>query len=293
MSGLGAGSCDTSKSQLGRDGLCYAYCPDGWSPIDNGPTCAKNCPSGFATCTPTSDSTLACAKPSFTREVKPMLSCPADAERQYTTCYLGCPTGTSQVYNLCVPQCPAGFVQTADGLSCQAEYIKRVATVREACYANETRIEGRTCLSPCPAGAVPLPSNIEFCYATVPVNLRPYFWTGDRNFGRGVTDDVGPVVAKVIFPRKHQPAMCDPLFEPLNGNCFSRCPVGSSPLGTECVVNCPSGFKSVNNQSACLRPTRTRLVVVRPTAAFAAAIRKIVLVILIIMGFAFVSSLVK
>ena len=292
MSGLGAGACDTSKSDLGRDGQCYAYCLDGWSPVDNGPTCARNCPAGFVTCAPTSGSTLACAKPSFAREIKPQLVCPADAERQFSTCYLGCPSGTLQNYNLCVPQCPNGFVQTADGLSCQAEYIKRVATVREACYANETRIEGRTCLSPCPSGTVALPSNIEFCYTTVPVNLRPYFWTGDRNFGN-YANDVGPVVAKVIFPRKQQPATCGPLYEPLNGVCFSKCPQGSMALGSECVVDCPAGFRSVNNQSACLRPTRKRPTVVRPTAAFAAGVRRIILVILVIMGFAFASSLIK
>jgi len=293
MSGLGAGACDTSKSELGRDGQCYSYCPSGWSSVDSGPLCAKNCPSGFATCTATQNSTLACARPSFSREVKPPLACPAGAERQFSTCYLGCPAGTSQTFNLCVPDCPPGFVQTADGLSCQAEFIKRIATVREACYNNETRIEGRTCLSPCASGTLPLPSNIEFCYSTVPVNLRPYFWTGDRNFGRGLQPDVGPVVAKIIFPRKQQAATCEQLYQPLNGNCFSKCPSGSSPLGSECVVNCPTGFRSVRNQSACIRPTRVRQVIVRPIAAFGAAVRKIIVVILIIMAFAFTSSLIK
>ena len=287
MSTTGPGNCDTSKSEVGNNGLCYAYCPSGWSPIDNGPLCAKNCPPGYGTAASTQDSSYACLKPSFLREIKPMIQCPVGADRQYDKCILDCPKGTSKNFNLCVPDCPIGFVGTPDGLSCQAEFSKRTATVREACYANETRIAGRVCLGPCPTATVPLLNDSELCYSVLPPSSRPFFWAGDSSF----LNDVGPIIAKVIFARTQSNATCPDNFESLNGQCFSMCPTGSSALATECVADCPSGFKSVNNQSACLRPSFKRDIVVSKLAAIGEAIKKLFYGILLIMMFSFLSSL--
>jgi len=251
------GNCDPKKSQVGDNGLCYRYCPDGWSPIDNGPNCAKNCPSGFIDIGSVPGSDLACIKPAFPREIKPQLNCPFGAERQYDQCLLDCPLGTKKKFNLCIPECPSGFVESSDGLSCQAEFFKRVAVVREACYANETRVSGRFCLSPCPAGTVADSNNSEMCFSTIPINSRPYFWAGDSNF----QSDVSSIVSKIIFPREKQSAQCATDFEPLNGQCFSDCPENSQGLGKLCYADCPSNFKAINNQTACLRPTQKRAIV--------------------------------
>jgi len=257
MTSVRAGNCDNKKSELGFDGTCYEYCPTGWSPIDHGPICALDCPKGFAPVATTDLNQPACLRPRFVRETKPPLNCPAGADREYDTCYLDCPLGTEKQFNLCIPRCPTGFLETPDGLSCQAEFVKRSATIREACYANETRTAGRFCLAPCPSGTVPLGSNPELCYAALPSNVREFFWTG----GDSLKSELGPVVAKVIFARKQANSTCLPNYEPFNGTCYAVCPEGSTALGTECVAECPPLFKLTNNQTACLRPTKERAIV--------------------------------
>lgn len=287
MSGVGPGNCDASKSEVGSDGRCYAYCQTGWSPLDNGPFCAKDCPQGYGPAGTTDGSSVACLRPAFPREIKPMLSCPTGADRLYDKCLLDCPLGTHKNFNLCVPDCPPGFVDTPDGLSCQAEFMKRTATVREACYANESRVAGRICLGPCDAGTVPLEANSELCYSTVPANLRPFFWTGDSKFA----SDIGPVVAKVIFSRSTGAATCSTDFLPVNGRCFSKCPNGSTDLGLQCVANCPSDFKSVGNQSACLRPVVKRAVVTGVLGSIEAFLKNILYGILAIMGLSLLAGI--
>lgn len=243
-----------SYAEIGNDGNCYASCLTGWSPLDNGPLCAKNCPAGYFQSGTTPDAQLTCVKPAFQREVKPQLICPSGADRLYDKCLLDCPLGTKKKYSLCMPDCPPNFVTSKDGLSCQAEFIKRVATVREACYSSETRIAGRICLAPCDVGTLPFADNSELCYATVPSNLTQYFWTGSPTFQQ----NIGPQVAKVVFSRTSIPAVCGPYFDTINGQCYAKCPTGSSELGTECVADCPANFPNVDNKSACIRPTLPR-----------------------------------
>lgn len=242
------------NAEVGDDGNCYRKCPDGWEPLNNGAVCAKKCPSGYGASGSTPGSTDACIRPAFEREIKPMLDCKPGATRQYDKCLLACPVGAKAHFNLCVPSCPRGFVESSDGLSCQAEFMKRTATPREACYSDETRIGGRLCLKPCEEGMVPLETNPELCYATVPTGLQQYFWTGDPDFQQ----TPGPLVAKVIFARSIETAQCTIGYEALNGVCFSKCPQGSSELGTQCLAECPSDFKFTNNQTACLRPSKKR-----------------------------------
>jgi hypothetical protein len=294
MSQLGSGNCNSKNSEVGFDGQCYALCPPGWTALDNGPICAKNCPSGFA---PVNDAggTPICIKPQFLREEKPNLQCPIGADRLYERCYLDCPVGTQKDYNLCVPVCPSGFMETLDGLSCQAEFVKRSATVREACYSNETRIGGRTCLAPCPAGTAPFDQNIELCYSIVPPSVRPFFWTGASTFSNKVNVDesTGPLIAKVIFARTQTDATCLTGFEPLNGSCYANCGKGSSNLGTQCVADCPSGFKNVDNLTACERPTQTRPIVRSVAQSIGYWIGYIIFVVLAILFFSFVLSLLR
>jgi hypothetical protein len=287
MSAIGGGNCDAKKSQAGANGLCYAYCPKGWSPVDNGPKCAKNCPAGYAATSSTDGSSLACLRPTFIREIKPQLECPDGADRMYDKCILDCPIGTKKHFNLCVPECPPNFVETTDGLSCQAEFVKRVATVREACFSNETRIAGRFCLAPCEAGTVPLADNSEMCYASLPINVRQFFWTGDSNF----KSDIGPVVSKLIFARNQSSATCEDGYESINGQCFAKCPPGSTELGKHCVADCPNQFKSIGNQSACLRPTQGRAVVTGIVGSIEEIFKKLLLFIVIILGASTFSSI--
>lgn len=283
-----AGNCDPKKSQVGDNGLCYKYCPEGWSPVDNGPLCAKNCPEGFIGIGSVAGANLACVKPSFPREIKPQLNCPPGADRQYDICLLDCPVGTKKSFNLCVPECPPGFVESSDKLSCQAEFFKRVAVVREACYANETRVSGRFCLSPCPAGTVPFKDNSEMCFSSVPANAQGYFWTGDSNF----QSDINPIISKIIFPREKQSATCASDFEALNGQCFSDCPDGAQGLAKLCYADCPSDFKAINNQSACLRPTQKRAIVTSLLGSVKNILEQFfIAVIVVIFGSFFVSRL--
>jgi hypothetical protein len=174
-----------------------------------------------------------------------------------------------------MPDCPPNFVTSKDGLSCQAEFIKRVATVREACYANETRIAGRLCLAPCDVGTLPFEDNSELCYATVPNNLTQYFWTGSPTFQQ----NIGPQVAKVVFSRTVIPATCGPYFDTSNGKCYAKCPDGASELGTECVADCPPDFLNVSNKSACIRPTMPRGQVIPLTERIGRIIKNIFIVI--------------
>jgi len=289
MTSVRAGNCDARKSEVGFDGTCYEYCPTGWSPLDQGPICALDCPPGFAPVATTQGDAPACLRPSFQREIKPTLQCPPGADRQYDTCFLVCPDGTKKNFNLCIPTCPSGFMESPDGLSCQAEFVKRVATVREACYADETRIGGRICLAPCPSGTVALDSNIELCYAAVPAAVRQYFWSGTDKF----QNEVGPVVAKVIFARTQTTATCLNDFAPLNGTCYADCPTGSQALGAECVADCPSKFKVTNNQTACLRPTRKRQVVRTITQTIVYWVFTVISFILAIMIISGLISLIK
>jgi len=289
MTSVRAGNCDSKKAELGFDGTCYEYCPTGWSPIDHGPICALNCPDGYAPTAVSADEPPVCLRPTFIRETKPPLQCPTGADRQYDTCFLDCPIGTSKNFNLCVPECPQNFMETPDGLSCQAEFVKRSATVREACYANETRIAGRICLAPCPSGTVPLKENSELCYATLPSNVREFFWTG----GDTLKAEVGPIVAKVIFARTQTPATCIDGFEPYNGTCYAVCPTGSSPLGPECVAQCPPAFNATNNQTACVRPTKRRAAVRSLSQSIGYWVFTVGTFLLVIMLFSFVISLIR
>lgn len=283
MGSVGPGNCNAQNSEVGADGHCYPFCSANYSAVDNGPVCAKNCPPGFISAGSTGTSSLACLKPSFAREIKPNLGCPVGADRQYDKCLLDCPVGTTKKYNLCMPNCPLNFVDTPDGLSCQAEFIKRISTVREACYANETRVSGRICLSPCPSGTVPYGANAELCYSTVPASLWPYFWTGDSSFSNWASQ--GPLVSKILFSRTQTSAFCAPGFEPLNGQCYSDCPQGSSPLGAQCVANCPQTFLDTANQSACLRPSYTRSPEKNVFQSAETVLKYIAGVILLLIGF--------
>ena len=289
MSVAASGNCDPKKSEVGADGLCYDFCPSGWSSVDNGPKCAKNCPLGFGASGTTQDSNLACIRPAFIRETKPPINCPTGSDRQYDKCLLDCPLGTSKKFNLCVPSCPTNFVETADGLSCQAEFVKRIATVREACYANETRIGGRICLGPCEAGTMALKENSEMCYATVPPALRTLFWNGGSDFNA----DIGPLISKIIFSRTQTSSTCPNNFESLNGQCFANCPFGSTAVGPHCMADCASDFKSTSNQSACIRPIRNRAVVTGVIGSIEALFSKFFLFIVSILGVAFLISLVN
>lgn len=287
MSGAGPGNCGPN-TQVGADGRCYRNCPTGWSPVDNGPQCALNCPPGYLPSGGTQGSSLYCIRPWFARESKPAIGCPAGADRQYDNCLLDCPVGTTKQFNLCVPACPPGFVESPDGLSCQAELTKRTATVREACYANETRIGGRVCLGPCDAGTQPLADDSEFCYTTLPGPLKQFFWTGDAKLSDAT---VGPVIAKVIFARSQANATCLQNFESINGQCLATCPTGSTAVGNMCVADCPAGgFKTTPNQTACLRPTKPRQVVTTIGQTIEHVIGRIFFGILVIIGFSFVAS---
>jgi hypothetical protein len=200
---------------------------------------------------------------------------------------LSCPPGTSNNFNLCLPDCPPGYVNTQDGLSCQAEFYKRTATIREACYANETRIGGRFCLGPCDAGTVASEENSEMCYASLPPAVAQYFWTGDSTVGK----KSGPIVSKLIFARTQSNAFCEDGFEPLNGACFANCPVGSQTLSTQCIAECPPGFKTSNNQTACLCPTKKRRVRLSTIDSIGTLIRNVFLILVGIMLLSFLSSL--
>lgn len=284
----GAGNCNPSNSEVGSNGLCYQYCKTGWSPVNDGPICAKDCPAGYAPIGTTSGgpSGGACLKPSFQREIKPTLNCPIGSERQFDKCLLGCPSGTTEKFNLCIPDCPPNFVETKDGLGCQAEFVKRTATVREACYANETRIGGRICLAPCEAGTQPFAENSEMCYATVPITARAFFWTGDKNF----TSNISPIISKIISPRTQISATCEKDYENISGQCFAKCPIGSSGLANQCYADCPSDFGVINNQSACLRPTQQRQVVEGLLGSIESVILKFVYGIIGIIVISFIFS---
>jgi hypothetical protein len=249
----GTGNCPQGAS-VGSDGRCYKNCPPGYAPLQNGSLCIADCPQGYGPSASADNNAGSCIRPAFEREVKPNLACPPGADRQFDKCLLDCPLGTHKDFNLCVPDCPPNFVETPDGLSCQAEFFKRVATVREACYANETRIAGRICLAPCDAGTVPLETNSELCYATVPAQFQPFFWTGDPKFQASI----GPLVSKVIFARAQAPATCLTNFVSMNGQCFADCPSNSTAVGTQCLANCPRNFNNTANQTACIRPTIQR-----------------------------------
>lgn len=238
------------NSRLASDGRCYELCPDGWTAIDNGPVCAKNCPAGYSQSASVNGISLSCIRPSFDREVKPFLDCPDGADRQFDMCLLGCPVGTKKKFNFCVPECPDGFVNTPDGLSCQAEYTKRKPTIREACYENETRVGGRICLSPCPLGYAPDSENAELCYSLLPDNLKNYFWTGTSNTSKAT----GPILSKIIFSRTLVNAKCSMNYQTFSNQCLAECPKNSQDQGLECVANCPPDFKNNANQTACIRP---------------------------------------
>jgi len=283
--GLGPGNCTTKNSQLGQDGRCYDFCEDGWAPIDNGPFCAQKCPKGFAPTTTVDGQ--ACVRPAFNREIKPFLQCPEGSDRMYDKCLLACPPGTTNNFNLCLPDCPPGYVDTEDKLSCQAEFYKRSATVREACYANETRIGGRYCLGPCDAGTVASEANSEMCYATLPASVAQYFWTGNST----LAEKSGPIVSKLIFARTQSNAYCQDGFVPLNGSCFANCPEGSQNLSTQCVAECPVGFKTSNNQTVCVCPVKRRNVRLSTLDNIGVILRNITLGIVGIILLSFITSL--
>jgi hypothetical protein len=238
------------NSRLASDGACYETCADGWSPLNNGPECAKNCPSGFAKSASITNSSLSCVRPTFEREIKPHLSCPPGADRQFDMCLLDCPMGTKKKFALCVPECPVGFIESSDGLSCQAEYTKRKAILREACYENETRVGGRFCLTPCPLGYAPSKENEELCYALLPPGARQFFWSGDST----MKGQSGPIISKIVFSRSLSPATCDTNYKAYAAQCYADCPKNSIALGSQCVADCPQDFKSNANQTVCIRP---------------------------------------
>jgi hypothetical protein len=160
--------------------------------------------------------------------------------------------GTHKNFNLCVPNCPTGFIESSDGLSCQAEYTKRKAILREACYVNETRVGGRFCLSPCPLGYAPSKENEELCYALMPPGVQQFFWSGDSRIkSKGQT---GPIISKIVFSRTLVAATCDTNYKAYASQCYADCPINSLTLGSQCVADCPADFKSNANQTACIRP---------------------------------------
>jgi hypothetical protein len=291
-----AGNCDSASSEVGADGKCYALCPAGFERIDNGPSCAKVCPPGFVTM-PAPESgpkagQPACLRPSLVREVKPMVWCSEPgATRQYNTCFSECPKGTSAKFELCVPDCPVGFVNTSDGLSCQATFVKRQAVVREACYENETRVDGRVCLAPCPSGLVAVADQPELCYAPVPQNVQNLFWSGDP---KSIGVNLGPLVAKLITPRGQSPAGCDLAnFEPLFGQCYANCPPNMKPLGAECIMDCPDGFLQAAGSLVCLPPIVKTPVVATVTEKIESVIRTIGYILAGLVVIAVVTSFLK
>jgi len=275
-----------NNSEIGNDGKCYRNCPAGYTALNNGPFCALNCPQGYAPSGLVDGALPTCLRPSFQREIKPVIFCPTGSDRHFDKCYLACPSGTSAKYDLCIPDCPKGFVESKDKQSCQAEFIKRIATVREACYANETRVGGRICLGPCDVGTVPYADNSEMCYSVIPTNLRQYFWTGDKSF----SSDIGPVVSKLIFARTVVPATCGTDFTSLHGQCYAKCPTGSKAVGTECLADCSAPFKTSANQTACIRPVITRPVVVSIWNTIGSIFVKLFVGILIILLFSVIAA---
>lgn len=245
----GPGDCATPNT-LGPDGKCYAPCPSGYEPIDSY-TCAGTCPSGYLT------TDLSCIRPLFPREIKPYIGCPTGSTRLYDICLLPCGSDAVKAqFELCVPQCPDGFSETADRLSCQAEFARRSATVREACYANETRLNN-LCLSACEMGMVPYELDPELCYRPLPSTLQPFFWNGTSGSGNTLTH-ASPIVSKVITPRARQAATCPQNFDNVNGVCYGECPVGTQAIDTHCAASCPPGFLLSPNKTACVRPVLRR-----------------------------------
>jgi Fe-S-cluster-containing hydrogenase component 2 len=92
-----------------------------------------------------------CIRPGLPRDKKPFLACPVNSTRITEQCWVNCPTGTVEEFELCSPICPFGFITTNDGNTCEAEFIKRTAVPRSACFDGERRIEN-LCLSACPQG---------------------------------------------------------------------------------------------------------------------------------------------
>lgn len=276
---MGSGNCNTKISEAGSDGNCYEFCPSGWSSVDNGPTCAQNCPAGFSASGTTND-ILSCVRPTFAREIKPFLNCPPGADRQFDKCLLDCPRGSSKKFNLCIPDCPQGFLNAPGGLSCTAEFIKRSSVVREACYENETRIAGRVCLSQCPANTVPDPVNIELCYSVLPDSVRNLFWAGN-----------GSLVSKIIFARNQIGATCPKNFTASNGQCFADCPALSGAISKECVASCPPGFQSTDN--SCIRPIKTRRIVRGILGSLTFGIKEIFTILAIIFAFTKILSFIS
>jgi hypothetical protein len=92
-----------------------------------------------------------CIRPKIPRDKKPFLLCPQGATRIGEECWLPCPTGTVPEFEVCRPVCPKGFIESGGGTTCEAEFIKRTAVSRPACFSNESRLNN-LCLSPCPSG---------------------------------------------------------------------------------------------------------------------------------------------
>lgn len=266
---------------VGQNGQCYAPCPDGYEGVSEN-TCAKKCPSGFAA----TDS--ACLRPVSQRETQPFLRCPAGAQRQFDVCMLGCPNASiiQEVFDMCVPSCPPGFTSSDDGLSCQSEFQRRSATLREACFANEDRL-GNMCLSPCQAGMEALPSDKELCYRKLPDTLRAYFWNG------GSDAESSAIVSKLIFPRQKVLATCSQGYSNVNGKCYADCPSNAEAVSTTCVVSCPKDFRTSPNRTACLRPTVVRVDTGRAPESRLTIVYKVGIVFGVIIVLAFLTAALR
>lgn len=273
----GAGNC-LVPNVVGQNGQCYAPCPDGFESITE-TTCAKKCPPGFIV------TDTACMRPVSQRDTQPFLRCPAGAERQFNVCLLACPNESviQEVFEMCVPACPAGFTTNDDGLSCQSEFQRRSAVLREACFANEDRL-GNLCLSPCQAGMEALPIDKELCYRKLPEALRAYFWNG------GTQEESSAIVSKLVFPRQKVLAVCSDDFSNVNGKCFANCPLNAEAVSTTCVVNCPKDFKTSPNRTACLRPMMERVNVGQAPQSKLALLYKAGAIVAVIVVFAFITA---
>ena len=230
-------SCKAPNS-TGSDGRCYAPCPAGYSPFGNtNLQCIQNCPPGF------SEAAGGCIRPRLPRDKKPFLQCPAGADRIAEQCWLPCPTGTVAEFEVCKPVCPEGFVESGDGMTCEAEFVKRQAEARPACFPGEERLNN-LCLSACPEGMTTYDQDATLCKYVVPQNVRQYFNT------------VGFVSAKIVFGRNRVDATCLTGYSTAGNDCYSECPLNSDALTETCLVRCPVGFTQY--EFSCARNTISR-----------------------------------
>lgn len=227
-----------APNTIGSDGKCYSPCGPGQVPWGNSNVqCIQQCPPEFL------QAENQCVRPSLPRDLKPPLQCPPGATRIGEQCWLACPDGTVENQEVCEPACPDGFVESEDGLACEAEFVKRVASLRNACFPNEERI-GNFCLQKCPSGMEPQANEPSLCTYSLPDNVKKQFVTNNLTS------------AKIIFGRTRVDAECLVNYTPAPKGCYSLCPLNSEAQGDSCVINCPAGFTQQN--SSCGRKIVSR-----------------------------------